>query len=140
MGASKLVGLRLGDHGGAESALGDVARGNDLAQAGHAFGIEERLALVGRAGDEQDELAIASKSVSSHWPGALPFAFGRMVAPLIDVGLLEIVRRHGDAPGCGACMKSGHLRGVATQGEREGFGNGFAGEVVFSGAETAHER
>ena len=36
-----------------------MARGKDGAQAGEAFGVEEGAALVGRAGDEQDELAMA---------------------------------------------------------------------------------
>ena len=29
--------------------------------------------------------------------------------------------------------------GVAAEGERESFGDGFAGEIVFGGAEAAHE-
>jgi len=33
-------------------------------------------------------------------------------------------------------VESGDLLGIAAQGEREGFGNGFAGEVVFRGAEA----
>ena len=37
-----------------------------------------------------------------------------------------------------ACER-GDLRGVAAQRERERFGDGFAGEVVFRGAEAAHE-
>ena len=56
-----------------------------------------------------------------------------------DVGLLEVVLRHGDAPGGGAGVEGGDLRGVAAEGEGEGFGYGFAGEVVFGGAEAAHE-
>jgi hypothetical protein len=36
-------------------------------------------------------------------------------------------------------VEGGDLLGVAAQGERERFGDGFAGEVVFSGAEAAHE-
>ncbi len=46
---------------------------------------------------------------------------------------------HGDAPGGGAGVEGGDLLGVAAEGEGERFGNGFAGEVVFSGAEAAHE-
>ncbi len=37
-----------------------------------------------------------------------------------------------------AC-ESGDLGGVAAQGERERFGDGLAGEVVFGGAEAAHD-
>ena len=33
-GGEELVGLGLGDHGGAQGALGDVARGNDLRAGG----------------------------------------------------------------------------------------------------------
>ena len=36
-------------------------------------------------------------------------------------------------------MQRSNLGGVAAQSERERFGNGFAGEVVFRGAESAHE-
>ena len=58
-GGEQLVGLGLGNHGGAQGALGDVARGQDFAQAGQALGVEERAALVGRAGNEHEQLAIA---------------------------------------------------------------------------------
>ena len=43
--------------------------------------------------------------------------------------------RHGG----GAGVEGGDQRGVAADCEREGFGDGFAGEVVFRGAEAAHE-
>ena len=36
-------------------------------------------------------------------------------------------------------MESGYLGGVAAEGEREGLGDGFAGEVVLGGAQAAHQ-
>jgi len=36
-------------------------------------------------------------------------------------------------------VEGGDLLGVAAQGEGKRFGDGFAGEVVFRGAEAAHD-
>ncbi len=96
-------------------------------------------ALVGRAGKEHDELAIAGEGGVEPLAGRAAVGIGENGCALEDVGLLEIVWRHGDAPGGGAGVEGGDLCGVAAEGERESFGDGFAGEVVFSGAEAAHE-
>ena len=138
-GREKLVGLRLGNHGGLERAHGDVARRNDFAQAGQTLGVEERRALVRRAGEEHDELAIAGERGVKPLAGRAAVGVGQQGCAFENVGLLEIVLRHGDAPGGGAGVERGNLRGVAAERERERFGDGFAGEVVFSGAEAAHE-
>ena len=46
MGASSLSACDSANHGRVQRALGDVALGNNLAQARKALGVEERLALV----------------------------------------------------------------------------------------------
>ena len=106
---------------------------------GTAFRIEQGRALVGRAGKEHDELAIAGEGGVEPLAGRAAVGVGQNGCALENVGLLEIVLRHGDAPGGGAGVERGDLRGVAAQGERERFSDGFAGEVVFRGAEAAHE-
>jgi hypothetical protein len=60
-GREQGVGGGLGNHGRLEDALGDVADGQDLAQARDAFVGEERFALAGRAGDEHDQLAMTGE-------------------------------------------------------------------------------
>ncbi len=116
-----------------------MVRGDDFVEAGEAGFVEERTALAGRSGEEQDELAIAGESDVEPLAGSAAVGVGEDGCAFKDIGLLEIVGGHGDAPGGGAGVESGDLGGVAAQGERERFGNGFAGEVVFGGAETAHE-
>ena len=89
--------------------LAIAARGNNLAQAGDALGVEERAALVGRAGNEHQQLAIAFEG------DVQPLAGGAAVGVVQDgcavehVGLLEVVFRHGDAPGGGACGEGDDL-------------------------------
>ena len=56
-----------------------------------------------------------------------------------DVGLLGVVRRHGHAARGEALVERGEDVGVAAELEAEGGGDGFAGEVVFGGAEAAGE-
>ena len=138
-GSEKLVGLRFGNHGGLESADGDGARRGDGAEARQTFGVKEGAALVWRAGEEHDELAKAGEGDVEPLAGCAAVGIWENGRAIENVGLLEIVGRHGDAPGGGAGVESGDLRGVAAEGEREGFGGGFASEIVFSGPEAAHE-
>ena len=58
-GREQLVGLGLGNHGRAQSALGDVPGRENFAQARDALGVEESAALVRRTGNEHEQLAIA---------------------------------------------------------------------------------
>jgi hypothetical protein len=92
-----------------------------------------------RAGEEHDELAKAGESDVEPLAGRAAVGIGENGCAIENVGLLEIVLRHGDAPRGGASVEGGDLRGVAAEGERESFGDGFAGEIVFSGPEAAHE-
>ena len=77
--------------------------------------------------------------VSSHWPGALPLGLGSTVAPSSTSACLRLLAGMGMRQVAARACESGDLVGVAAQGERERFGDGFAGEVVFGGAEAAHE-
>ncbi len=56
-----------------------------------------------------------------------------------DVGLLGVVGRHDDLAGGVALVEVGDDGVVAVELEVEGCGDGFAGEVVFGGAEAAGE-
>jgi len=71
--------------------------------------------------------------------GSAAVGVGKDGGTVEDVGLLEVVGGHGKAPVGGAGMEGGDELGVAAEDERERFSDGFAGEVVFSGAESAHE-
>ncbi len=90
-GGEELVGLGLGDHGGAEGALGDGARGHDCAQAGQAVVVEEWAALVGRAGEKHDEFAIAGEGGFEPLAGGAAVGVGQDGCAFEDVGLLEVV-------------------------------------------------
>src|ERR1039458_2455586 len=100
-GGEELVGLGLGDHGSLEGAPGDVARGQDLAQAGQALGVKEGAALVGRAGDEQDELAVTGEGDVEPLAGGGAVGVGQDGGAFEYVGLLEVVVGDGDAHGGG---------------------------------------
>src|SRR5579883_15298 len=56
----------------------------------------------------------------SHWPGALPLGLGSTTAPSIT----------------SACWWE---FGVMAQSDAEGFGDGLAGQVIFSGPESSHK-
>ena len=94
---------------------------------------------MGGPGTSIDELAVAVEGGVEPLAGGAAVGVGEDGCAFEDVGLLEIVGGHGDAPGGGAGVEGGDLGGVAAEGEGERFGDGFAGEVVFSGAEAAHE-
>ncbi len=113
--------------------------GTVVSQPRQALGIEERFALVRRTGNEHEQLAIAVEGHVEPLAGSAAVGIGQDRCALKHVGLLQIVLRHGDAPGGSARVKSGHLRRVAAQREGERFGNGFARQVVFRGAEAAHD-
>ncbi len=139
-GGEELVGLRLGNHGGAEGAAGDVARRGRSREAGQALSVEERLALVRRAGDEHDELAMALEGGVEPLAGSAAVGVGagwlrpaRTSACLrlfCGMGMRHWRRGRARAATCGR---------VAAELDGERFGDGFAGEVVFSGAQAAHE-
>ncbi len=133
-GREELVGLRLGNHGGLERAFRDVADWNDFTKVGHAFVIEHGTAFVGRAGYEHDQLAKAGIEGLEPLSRSASVGVGDERRAFDEVGLLEIVLRHADAPGGGASVQCGYLRGIALELEREGFGNSFAREVVFGGS------
>ena len=115
-GRQQLVGLRLGNHGGLQRALGDEPRRKDLAQARQAFGFKQRLALGRRAGDEHDQLAIALVERVDPLPRRAAVGIGKHGGALDHVGLLQVVRGHGDAPRGGARMQRGHLRDCRAAG------------------------
>ena len=115
------------------------ARRHELAQARQALGVEERRHSCGRAGDEHDELAIACEGGVEPLAGRAAVGVGQDGCALEDVGLLEVVGGMVMRQVAARACERGDLRGVAAQRERERFGDGFAGEVVFSGAEAAHE-
>src|ERR1700722_19852301 len=56
-----------------------------------------------------------------------------------DVGLLGVVGRHDHLPGGEALVELGEDGGVGVYLDAESGSGGFAGEVVFSGAEAAGE-
>ena len=72
--------------------------GHDLAQAGQALGVKERLALGGRAGNEHDELAMALEGGVKPLAGSGAVGVGENGCAGEQVGLLEVVAGHGDAP------------------------------------------
>ena len=75
---------------------------------------------MGRTGDEHDELAVAlMKNVKPLAGRAALQGWAAQLRLRQNVGLLEIVRRHGDAPGGGAGVEGGDLRGVAAKRERK---------------------
>jgi len=88
------------DHGGAEGLFAICRSGTTWRRRAD---IQRQRAGGTRraAGDEHDELAIAGEGVSSTGLGQSRWV-GRMVAPE-DVGLLEVVGRHGDAPLAARC-------------------------------------
>ena len=117
-----------------------MARGGTTSrETRQALGVEERAALVRRAGNERDELAIAAEGGIEPLAGSAAVGVGQQRGAFQNVGLLQIVLRHGDAPGGGASMQRGHLRSVAAQRERERLGHGLAGQIVFGGSQAAHQ-
>jgi len=71
--------------------------------------------------------------------GSAAVAVGQELGAGDDVGLAEVVGGHGHLAGGEALGDGGEDGGVAVEGATEGFGDGFAGEVVLGGAEAAGE-
>src|SRR6266851_4871126 len=133
------VDLGLGDEGHAEHALCQVAGRQGLGEPGFALAVEERLQLVGRAGEEEDDLAVGIDS------GVEVLAGGAAGWVLEDSGafehvrLLGVVRRHHHLAGGEAFVELGDDGGVAMQLDIEGAGYGLACKVVLGWAEAAGE-
>ena len=139
MGASSLSAWDSGIMAARRVRLAMWRMGRTERRRGRQAASKSGRALVGRAGDEHEELAIAGEGDVEPLAGGGAVGVGEDGCALEDVGLLEVVVGHGDAPGGGAGVEGGDLGGVAAEGEGERFSDGFAGEVVFSGSEAAHE-
>ena len=111
----QLVCLRLRNHGRFQSAHGNRARRHNCAQPRQAFGVKQRPALVRRARNEHHELAIAAEGGVEPLARRAAIGVGQQRRALQNIGLLQIVLRHRDAPRGGARMQSRNLRGVAPQ-------------------------
>src|ERR1700747_3024307 len=116
-----------------------MAHWNCRAQTRDALRIEERLALIPRAWDEHDQLAIAIKSDVKPLSRSAAVGVGQHRRSFNHVGLFQIILRHCDAPRSRASVESCNLCCVAPQCQRERFGNGFAGKVILCGAKAAYQ-
>jgi len=114
-----------------------VAGREDFAEAGDALVGEEGLALGGRAGEHHEDLAVAGEFGIEPEADGGAVGVGEDGCALNDVSLLEVVVGHEDAALGEAGGELDDESGVATDGDAEGFSDGFAGEVVFGGSEAA---
>jgi hypothetical protein len=92
-----------------------------------------------RPGNENDELAVAGVDGFEPLPGRAAIGIVKKRCALDQIGLLQIVFGHRNAPGCGARMEGGYLRSIAFKFHGKGFCDGFARQVIFSRTQAAHE-
>ena len=143
-GSGAGVYLAFGDQRHAEDAAGEEAGRKDGGEARFDFGVEEGFEFAGGAGEEDGKLAVGF-GVWALEDGVEPLAGGAAVGvgeeggAVEDVGLADVVGRHGHVAGGEACLEGGEDVGVAVEGEVEDLGEALAGEVVFGGAEAAGE-
>ena len=92
-----------------------------------------------RSGNEHDDFAEAGVGGFEPLAGSAAVGIGEKGGAFDEVGLLEIVFGHADAPCSRAGVKCGYLLCIALEAQRESFSYGLARKVVFGGTESAHE-
>ena len=100
---------------------------------------EEGLEFVGGAGEQDDDLAEAVDGGVEELAGGAALWVLEDGGAFEDVGLLGVVGRHHHLARGEALVERGEDGGVAAKRDAECGGDGFAGEVVFGGAEAAGE-
>ena len=100
---------------------------------------EERLQLLGRPGQQDDDARLAVEGGRKKLAGRAAVGVGQQRRTVEDVGLLGVVGRHGDAAGGEALVQPGEQLVVGLHADAERGGNGLARQVVFGGSEAARE-
>ncbi len=105
------VDLRLRDQGHAQQPFGQVARGQRGGQPRFALLIEQRLQLLWRPRQQDDDLAAALHNRVQPLPWRAAVAVGQQRSAVEHLGLLFVIWRHGHAPLSEALVQRGH-RGI----------------------------
>ena len=92
-----------------------------------------------RAGKQNDDVFASVELSAEPLAGSGAVGIGKDGGAFENVGLLGIVGGHLPAALGEALLQTGEDFGIAVQGDAERFGDSFAGEVVFGGAEAAAE-
>jgi hypothetical protein len=134
------VDLAFGDQGHAQHAARQMVLRESGGEARFALVVEEGLEFFGWSGKKDDELSESFVGGVEPLAGGAAIGVGEEGGTGEEVGLLGVVGRHGHVAG-GEALAEGLEQGVvAVEFEVEGFGEAFAGEVVFGGAEAAGEK
>ncbi len=112
--------------------------GSSAASRGRHSSAKSVLSSLGGPG-RRTTILPASDGGGKVLAGGAAGAVGENRGAVEDIGLLEVVGRHGDAAVGEASFESGEEIVVAVEGDAQGGGYGLAGEVVFGGAEAAGE-
>ena len=138
-GRGARVHLRLRQQRHAQHAPRHVPLGKRRRKARTALGLEHRLQLLGRAGQQDDDLAVASHHGVDVLPRRAAIGVGHHLRAVDHVGLARIVLRHLHAPRGKALVHGGQNLRVAAQPHAQRRSRSLAREVVLGGAESAGE-
>ena len=133
------VHLRFWHHRHLERARRDVLDRNSGAQSRNAFGFEERLKFVRRAGKQHQKPLLAVILSANPLSGRGAERIRQRRGASQNVGLLGIIGGHLHAALGEALFKSrDHVR-IALQFQPQRIGHRFARQVIFRGAKAARE-
>jgi hypothetical protein len=138
-GRDARVARGFADHGDAQLHLRDELRRHDALQPRQAFFVKQRLQLVRRSGQQDDDalgaIQICLQPLSRR--GAARIA--EHLCAVDDVGLTRVVVRHRTPHRSEPCVYLGDDLGIAKQLDIERLGHRFPREIVFGRPESAHE-
>ncbi len=133
------VHLRLSQHGNLQHAGGNHGGRQYGPQTFAAFSFKQRLELVRRAGQEDNDALTTVKRAAQPLAGSSSIGVGQNNGPTDDVGLLGVVRRHLPFASCEALLQSSQYFGITLELKPKRLGYGLSSQVVFRGSETAAE-
>ena len=139
-GRNSRIALRLSHHGDLQHSGRHELRRQLGPQPLHALLFEQRLHLMRRTGQQDDDFFFAFILPADPLSGRAAVGIGQNDGPGDHIRLLEIVGRHlFPAARRKAAFQTNDDFRIAAQLQSQRVGHSFAGEVVFRRPQTAHE-
>ena len=133
------VDRRFAQHGDLQRPHGQKCRRNFGAQTLAHFRLEQGFEFMRRAGKQHDDVLATVELAAEPLSGSGAVGIGKHGGALENIGLLGVVGRHLPAAAGETLLQASQDFRIAPQLQAERFGNGFAGQIVFGGAEAAAE-
>ena len=116
-----------------------MRRRNFGAEALTNFALEEAFQFEGRTGEQNDDVLASVELAADPLAGRSAIGIRKNGGAIENIGLFGVVGGHLPSALGKSLLQAGENFGIAVERNSEGFGDGFASEIVFGGAEASAE-